>query len=77
MAFNLVQIDTEASVLRSADIGMNRRGNGRPRRSIWRKDPPPFAHWNKPRWGLFLLLVLCGNVLVATIAWMIVRLVTG
>jgi hypothetical protein len=34
-----------------------------------------FARWNKPRWGLLLLLVFPGNVLVATIAWIIVRLI--
>ena len=45
--------------------------------SIWRKGPLPFARWSKLRWGLLLLLVFAGNVLVATIAWIIVRLVTG
>ena len=45
--------------------------------SIWRKGPPPFARWNKPQRALLLLLVFAGNVLVATIAWIIVRLVTG
>jgi hypothetical protein len=44
--------------------------------SIWRKGPPPFARWNKPRWALLLLLVFAGNVLVATIAWISVRLAT-
>jgi hypothetical protein len=43
--------------------------------SIWRKGSPPFAPWNKPRWALLLLLVYAGNVLVATIAWIIVTLV--
>ena len=37
---------------------------------------PPIAHWSHPRWGLFLLLVLAGNVVVATLAWIIVGLVT-
>jgi hypothetical protein len=37
---------------------------------------PPIAHWRHPRWGLFLLLVLAGNVVVATLAWIIVGLVT-
>jgi hypothetical protein len=56
---------------------MNRHGNGRSQRSICRKGPPSFARWNKPQRGLFLLLLLAGNVLVATLAWIIVRLVTG
>jgi hypothetical protein len=47
------------------------------RQSIWRKGPPSFARWNKPQQALLLLLVFAGNVLVATIAWIIVRLVTG
>jgi hypothetical protein len=32
--------------------------------------PPP--DWNYPRWAIFLLLVLAGNVVVATLAWIIV-----
>jgi hypothetical protein len=34
-----------------------------------------FTRRNKAQWGLFLLLLLAGNVLVATIAWISVRLV--
>jgi hypothetical protein len=75
MALNLIQIDTDARVFPSSDVRMNQHGNGRPHPSIWRRGP--FARWNKPRWGVFLLLVLVGNILVATIAWMIVRLVVG
>jgi hypothetical protein len=56
---------------------MNRHGNDRSQRSIWQKGPPSFVHWNKPQRALLLLLVFAGNVLVATIAWIIVRLVTG
>ena len=44
-------------------------------RASLRKGPLPFARWNKPQWALLLLLVFAGNVLVATIAWIIVRLV--
>ena len=36
-----------------------------------------FTRRSKVRWGLLLLLVFAGNILVATIAWIIVRLVTG
>jgi hypothetical protein len=35
--------------------------------------PPP--NWNYPRWALFFLLVLAGNVVVAALAWFIVGLV--
>ena len=34
-----------------------------------------FAGWNKSRCGLLLLITFAGNVLVASIAWIIVRLV--
>jgi hypothetical protein len=37
---------------------------------------PPIAHWSRRRWDLFLLIVLAGNVVVATLAWIIVGLVT-
>jgi hypothetical protein len=36
-----------------------------------------FTRGSKVRWGLLLFLVLAGNVLVASVAWIIVRLVTG
>jgi len=75
MALNLPQIDTSAFA--ASGIGMNRHSKGPSQRTIWRKGPPSFPRWNKPKWGLFLLLVLAGNVLVATIAWIIVRLVVG
>jgi hypothetical protein len=42
---------------------------------LWQSGLPPFADWNNPRWGLFLLLVLAGDVIVATLAWIIVWLV--
>jgi hypothetical protein len=56
---------------------MNRHGNDRSQRSTWRKGPPSFARWNKPQRALLLLLVFAGNILVASVAWIIVRLVTG
>ena len=77
MTLNLLQIDTEASVFLTSEVGMNRRSNEPSQRIISRKGPPPFAGWNNPQWGLFLLLLLAGNVFVATLAWIIVRLVTG
>jgi hypothetical protein len=76
MALNLSQIDPEAGAFGTSDVAMNRHGNGRPQRSIWRKGSPSLPRCNKPRWGPVLLLVLAGNILVATIAWIIVRLVT-
>jgi hypothetical protein len=75
MSSNLFQIDKDANAFTTFDIGMNRQDEGPPERTSSQKGP--FARWNKPRWGLFLLLVLAGNVLVATLAWIIVRLVTG
>jgi hypothetical protein len=39
--------------------------------------PVQFTRGSKVRWGLLLFLVLAGNVLVASVAWIIVRLVTG
>jgi hypothetical protein len=35
-----------------------------------------FTRRSKVRWGLLLLLVYAGNVLVATLAWISVRLAT-
>jgi hypothetical protein len=55
---------------------MSRRSNNPSQRIISRKEPP-FAGLNKPQWGPFLLLLFAGNVLVATLAWIIVRLVSG
>ena len=36
-----------------------------------------FTRWNKAQRALLLFLVLAGNVLVASVAWIIVRLVKG
>ena len=76
VALNLSQINPEAGAFGTSDLAMNRHGNARSQRSIWRKAFSSLARCNKPRWGLWLLLVFAGNVLVATIAWTIVRLVT-
>jgi hypothetical protein len=67
---------------------MNRHGNDRSQRSTWRKGTPSFAQYlakgtsivcslEHTAAGFLLLLVFAGNILVATIAWIIVRLVTG
>ena len=40
---------------------------------LWH-ERPPFAHWSHPRFGLFVLLVLAGNVVAATLAWLLVGL---
>ena len=60
MSSNLVQRDTRASVFRASDA--SRRDNGLP-------TPAP---WSKLSWGLFLPLVFGANVVVATLAWIIV-----
>jgi hypothetical protein len=36
---------------------------------------PAGAPWRNLRWGLFLPLVFAGNVIVATLAWIIVGMV--
>jgi len=77
MILNLSQTDTKASVFPTSDAAMSRHDNGPSLRAIWRNGLLSFVRWNKPGRGLFLLLVLAGNVLVATLAWIIVRLITG
>ena len=74
---NLSQCDTKASVFPISNVAMSWHGNDPSQRATRRKGLPSFARWNKPKRGLFLLLVFAGNVLVATLAWIIVRLVTG
>jgi hypothetical protein len=37
--------------------------------------PPMQAPWRNLSWGLFLPLVFAGNVVLATLAWMIVSMV--
>jgi hypothetical protein len=41
---------------------------------LWQREPAPFAHWSHPGFGLFLLIVLAGNVVVATLVWLLVGL---
>jgi len=57
---------------------MSQHGNGPSPKSIWKKRLGSFGSWNNPKWGLgFLLLVLAGNIVLATLVWVIVKLVTG
>lgn len=57
---------------------MSRYSNGPSRKSIWKKRLGSFGSWNNPKWGFcFLLLVLAGNIVLATLVWVIVKLVTG
>ena len=77
MARHLSQSDTRASVFPTSNLAMGRHGDGRSQRALRQNEPPPFARWNKPKWALFLLLVLAANILVASLAWIIVRLVMG
>jgi hypothetical protein len=37
--------------------------------------PPTRAPWHNLSWGLFLPLVFAGNVVLATLAWIIVSMV--
>jgi hypothetical protein len=41
---------------------------------LWQRELAPFAHWSHPRFGLFLLIVFAGNVVVATLVWLLVGL---
>ena len=73
MSSNLFQQDTEARVFRVADA--SRRDNGFWQGASWPEGLPALAPWSKLSWGLFLPLVFAGNVVVATLAWIIVGLV--
>ena len=58
-------------------LAMSRHGNGR-RKSIWKRGPASFGSWNNPKWGLaLLLLVFAANIVLAMLAWVIVKLITG
>jgi len=74
---DLSQGDTKAGGFSTFSAAMSRHGNGPSQRDIWRNGLLSFVRWNKPREGLFLLLVLACNALVAILAWIIVRLITG
>jgi hypothetical protein len=62
-----------ARVFRAADA--SRRDNGLSRGASWPEGLPAFAPWSKLSWGLVLPLVFAGNVVVATLGWIIVGLV--
>jgi hypothetical protein len=77
MGPNLLQRDTKASAFRASDA--SRRDNGLSQEGlsqgvIWPEGFPTVAPWSKLSWGLFLPLVFGGNVVVATLAWIIVGL---
>ena len=42
---------------------------------VWLESRSTLAPWSVLSWGLFLPLVFAGNVVVATLAWIIVGLV--
>lgn len=73
---NLSQGGTKKPVFPAS--AMSRHGNGPSRKSIWKRGLASFASWNNPKWVFFfLLLVFAANILLATLAWVIVRWVTG
>jgi hypothetical protein len=41
---------------------------------FWQNQLPPFTHRGHPGFGLFLLVLLAGNVVLATFAWFLVGL---
>jgi hypothetical protein len=65
--------DPEARVFRAADP--SRGDNGLSRGASWPEGLPALAPWSKLSWGLALPLVFAGNVVVATLAWIIIGLV--
>jgi hypothetical protein len=79
MRSNLLQQDSEARVFRASDAS---RRDDRPSQrgfsqgGIWPEGLPTLAPWSKLSWGLFLPLVFAGDVVLATLAWIIVGLVT-
>jgi hypothetical protein len=63
------QNNTEASVFPNDD------GNRLSQAAIWPQGLPTLAPWSNLSWGLFLPLVFAGNVVLATLAWIIVGIV--
>jgi hypothetical protein len=63
------QNNTEASVFPNDDC------NGLSQGAIWPQGLPTLAPWSNLSWGLFLPLVFAGNVVLATLAWIIVGIV--
>ena len=72
MAANLPQRDTKASVSPTSNVAKSRHGNGLSQGAISPEGLPTLAPWHKLGWGLFLPLVFASNVIVATLAWIIV-----
>ncbi len=71
MSPNLPKRDAEASVFPTSGVTRRRSDDG-VSHAIFRLKPfPTIAPWSELRWGLPLVLV--GNVVVATLAWMVVR----
>jgi hypothetical protein len=75
MGFNM--LERESSEFGSSDA--SRRDNAYSQRGLSQgtrlEGFPTVAPWSKLSWGLFLPLVFGGNVVVATLAWIIVGLV--
>ena len=58
-------------------LAMSRHRNGA-RKSIWKRGPQSFGFCNNPKSGFFfILVVLAANIILATLAWVIVGWVTG
>ena len=83
---NMIQSDTLKAVLSQSGTkepvllasAMSQHGNGPSRKSFWNRRLASFGSWNNPKWGFaFLLLVLAANIVLAMLAWVIVKLVTG
>jgi hypothetical protein len=53
----------------------SRQGDGLSQWGVSTEALPKLAPWSKLSWSLFLPLVFAGNVVVATLAWVIVGLV--
>ena len=72
----LSQSGTKEPVLLAS--AMSQHGNGPSRKSFWNRRLASFGSWNNPKWGFaLLLLVLAANIVLAMLAWVIVKLVTG
>jgi hypothetical protein len=74
MASNQPHSDTEARMHLTPNVAKSRHANGFSQRAIW-PQLPTLSPWHKLGWGLFLPLMFAGNVVVATLAWIIVGLV--
>ena len=73
---NLSQGGTKEPVFPA--LSMSRQGNGPSQKNILKKRLAAFTSWKNPKGGFFLLLVvIAANIILATLAWLIVRLITG